>query len=276
MKTDKPYGLLNIHQFAELCRTTTRTIRFYDQKELLKPWYVDLFTKYRYYHPGQAQDFLKLRLLQNFHVSLSEIQTLAKSSSLEEPLELELEKLKKRIDEEQKEYEFLRSMKSFLYGRDDIGGLLKEEVIGPFTLFCKTFKNAEYDKTRNYSLELIETAKNIGVEFRDEYLMFYKNRHYQPKGNAVEIAQICPKDEASRITQLPEGYYFRNLPETKVLAYRYQGPFIYFILLYKRLNDFIDENRLTQAKTSIDYYLRYQVNSASEYDYLTKICFPIE
>lgn len=195
---------------------------------------------------------------------------------MESSLEQELEKLKKAVDEQQKEYEFLRDMKSFLYGSDNIGGLLREETIGPFTLFCKSFSNAEYDKTRNYSLEVIGMAEAIGLEFRDEYLMTYKNRYYQPRGNTVEIAQVCPKDEALRLTKLPDGYYFRELPETRVYSYRYQGPFTYFILLYKRLNDYIDAHHLTQTKTSIDYYLRYQVNSESEYDYLTKICFPIE
>lgn len=44
-------GLLSIHEFAHVCRTTPRTLRFYAQKGLFKPIKIDQNNKYRFYDP---------------------------------------------------------------------------------------------------------------------------------------------------------------------------------------------------------------------------------
>ena len=99
LSTSSRQGHLTIKQFAEVCRTTPRTLRFYEKKGLFKPAVIDAFTKYRSYHPRQAREFLKIKLLQNFHVPLKQIKT----SFAENTLLSRLKILKEEIAEKEKE-----------------------------------------------------------------------------------------------------------------------------------------------------------------------------
>ena len=133
-------GLLTIHQFAQVCRTTPRTLRFYEQKGLFRPARVDPSNKYRFYDPKQARDFLKIRLLQNFHIPLKQIEQEIASSvrlsltgrndknSAEGYLQKRLNELREEIREKEKEYRFLKKIKSLtLHYRNCL--ILEKEVI---------------------------------------------------------------------------------------------------------------------------------------------------
>ena len=133
-------NLLTIKQFAEVCRTTPRTLRFYEKKGLFKPAVIDAFNKYRFYHPSQAREFLKIKLLQNFHVPLKQI----KANSVETTLLNRLKILKEEIAEKEKEYKFLKRIKALL--NDDFNKIFKEIYFGPYRLFCFKVENGQYQK----------------------------------------------------------------------------------------------------------------------------------
>src|SRR5947207_2817168 len=94
--------VLTIAQFARLCRVTPRTLRFYEQKGLLKPAVVDEFTKYRGYLPEQVREVLKIKLLQQFNSPLNEIKELLQTG-IDEAKFLEAKEavIKKEIVEKQ-------------------------------------------------------------------------------------------------------------------------------------------------------------------------------
>ena len=48
--------MLKIKEFAKLCGTSTFTLRYYDEHEVLCPHETDPATGYRYYHPDQQKD----------------------------------------------------------------------------------------------------------------------------------------------------------------------------------------------------------------------------
>lgn len=267
---------LKINQFAEICRTTPRTVRFYEQKGLIKPIYIDSFTKYRYYTEEQARQFLRLRLLHDFHIPLNKLQEIVKTNKVKEALEEELKHFKEQMLEQKREYEYLTRMKDFLYDEDDIGKYLKEESFGPYVFFSQLIKKGAYDDTYDYWQDTKEAADKLGIKYEYEYFMLYANRHYNPKDTDIEIALICKNPEEFEGVTLPESISLKKFPKTKVLSYEYKGPFGYFIILYQHLNEYIDSNNLTKSLVSFDYYIGHQDNEKSQYDYLTKICFPIE
>ena len=41
--------MLKIGEFANLFNVSIKTVRFYEEKELFKPFYIDKYTGYRYY-----------------------------------------------------------------------------------------------------------------------------------------------------------------------------------------------------------------------------------
>ncbi|HXS14789.1 MAG TPA: MerR family transcriptional regulator, partial [Candidatus Saccharimonadales bacterium] len=107
--------LLTIHQFAQICRTTPRTLRFYEGKGLLRPVEKDKWNKYRLYREDQAKDFLLLKLLQHFHFELKDMKEMTIEETTEDALLAQLATLRRDIEERQKEYHFLESMHTFFF-----------------------------------------------------------------------------------------------------------------------------------------------------------------
>src|SRR3989338_472751 len=159
-------NLLTIKQFAEVCRTTPRTLRFYEKKGLFKPAVIDTFNKYRFYHPSQAREFLKIKLLQNFHVPLKQIKA--------------------------------NSVETTLLNR----------------------------------LNIWKEAKRLKLKCENYEIVFYLNGAYNPKNTPLEISLVfhgsTPKVDARK---LPENFYFKKYPKTKVLTFEYNGPYEYLILV---------------------------------------------
>jgi len=97
---------LKIGEFSRLCKVTVRTLRHYEDIELLVPEIIDRSTGYRYYAIGQFQKMQSILRLKELGYSLEEIRDLwdddnhvPSVDSLEEKIlacESELERLKER------------------------------------------------------------------------------------------------------------------------------------------------------------------------------------
>jgi len=68
--------MYKIKELAELCKTSAKTLRFYDSLGLLKPDYVDKFTDYRYYSAYKIDEYNKIAALKDMGFTLSEISAM--------------------------------------------------------------------------------------------------------------------------------------------------------------------------------------------------------
>src|ERR1035437_5250508 len=155
--------LITIKEFAELCRTTVRTIRFYDQKGLLKPVMVDQWTKYRYYSPYQAREYSKIKLFHNFKIPLKEVGESLKAKNKYEILDNRLTTLEKELEEKQNEYGFLKIVRRFLFGNARPDRFFHNETLGPYLLLCKLEEKGKYASIDKVIFELLSLAKRLNI-----------------------------------------------------------------------------------------------------------------
>jgi DNA-binding transcriptional MerR regulator/effector-binding domain-containing protein len=80
--------LLSITELAKLRRVTSETLRYYDRIGLIKPDYVDPFTKYRYYSIRQYEKLGTIRELRQLGVSLEEILDYFENRNLQKSKEI--------------------------------------------------------------------------------------------------------------------------------------------------------------------------------------------
>lgn len=265
----KQSNLISIAEFAVLCRTTPRTIRFYDKLDLLKPVQIDQFTKYRYYSPFQTRDFFRIRLLQNFDVSLKEISSRQGSDFLDE----RMEQVKKELDEKKKEYEFLKKIKQYIFD-DNLLKHLKTENIGPYTLLGAHFPQGRYDRIDEDSHEVRLFAEKLGLKADKREFTFYLDHDtYKPKDTRLENGVIVA-GKISKNLKLPENYFVRTLPKTRALVLNYKGPFEFITLLYERLHE-LKITEKYKVGLPLDIYIGGPFTTLSPYDYTTKIIFPL-
>jgi len=267
--------LITIKEFAELCRTTVRTIRFYDQKGLLKPVKVDEWNKYRYYSPYQAREYSKIKLFHNFNIPLKEVGESLKAKNKYQILDDKLNTLEAEIKEKQNEYDFLKIVRTFLFGNADPEKFLRLETLGPYVLLCKLEEKGKYALINDTIFELLDLAKKLKIYATGKAMTFYLDPvPYQPKDTKLETGLICKAQEIPEVN-LPEGYYFKTYPKTVVKVFHYKGPYEYISLIYQRFNRDRQNRILKPKEVGFDIYIDGPWNVGSENSYFTKICFNI-
>jgi DNA-binding transcriptional MerR regulator len=265
--------LITIKEFAQLCRTTVRTIRFYDQKGLLKPVLVDEWTKYRYYSPYQAREYSRIKLFHNFKIPLKEVEESLKAKNKYEILDNRLTTLEKELEEKQNEYDFLKIVRMFLFGNASPDKFLHKETLGPYVLLCKLEEKGKYASIDKVIFELLDLAKKLKIPATEKTMTFYLDPlPYQPKDTRLEIGLICKGQKVPKMN-LPEGYYFKIYPKTAAKVFDYIGPYEYISLIYHRFHRNRQNRILKPKEVGFDIYIDGPWNEQSENSYFTKICF---
>jgi len=93
--------MLSIGEFSKISHLTLKTLRYYDEIELLKPASIDSQNNYRYYHLSQLKTALLITRLKNYLFSLEAIKdilaNLEDTDFLNAKMQTKQEKLTKHI-----------------------------------------------------------------------------------------------------------------------------------------------------------------------------------
>lgn len=91
-------GMLTIGEFSNICKVSTKTLRYYAEIGLILPNEINPKNGYRYYSIDQLEKMLLINRLKAYHFSLEEIKTILESEELlDETLFTALNKKKKEI-----------------------------------------------------------------------------------------------------------------------------------------------------------------------------------
>ena len=101
---------LKIGEFSRLMQVTVKTLRHYEQKELLIPNEVDEWTGYRYYSIDQMQKLNSIRHLQRLGFTLEEIRDLYD----EESHDPSVGQLSEKIEETERQLQLLMTRRNHL------------------------------------------------------------------------------------------------------------------------------------------------------------------
>ena len=91
--------MLKISDFANLFNVSIKTVRFYEEKKLLKPAIVDIYTGYRYYDEDNIKKMNEILYLKDLGFSLEEIKNF-NQEKINEKIKYyrnEIEKLSKKM-----------------------------------------------------------------------------------------------------------------------------------------------------------------------------------
>ncbi len=98
--------MLSIGEFSNICKVSTKTLRYYAEIGLILPEEINLENGYRYYSIEQLDTMLFINRLKSYNFSLEEIKSILASGEPEdEKLYSALTRKKKEIEEQVQEYE---------------------------------------------------------------------------------------------------------------------------------------------------------------------------
>lgn len=95
--------MLKIGDFSKLANVTIKTLRYYDQFDLLKPVYTDRYNGYRYYSLEQLPRLNRILALKDLGFSLEQISLLMKEDLPVERLQLMLHQHQNQLEEHLRE-----------------------------------------------------------------------------------------------------------------------------------------------------------------------------
>lgn len=196
---------ISIGQMAKMKHTTVATLRHYDEKDLLKPIYVDPESNYRYYSVKQMYRLDMIQYMKELGMSLSEIQLVFKKNDIrliEEILSIKNEQMHREIKELKARHDAVeRAIQSIeRYCNSPAKGVITLEYIDRRLVWGIPCMNNFYeDGIEAYELELNKFRKkmhDLGVSEVHSYNALttidkdnYLNDAYIPKELLVEVTK---------------------------------------------------------------------------------------
>ena len=196
--------MIKIGDFAKIFDVSIKTIRFYEEKGLLVPSYIDIYSGYRYYDESNITTMSKILFLKNLGLSIKEIKYFDenKIDSKIKEYEYSINKLYKNIDT-------LKSLSNLDEGRDvDMRTFINDEsAIGKWRFIGlsstkedflnKNYLDLEDDFFSIKELYLLPKGEEYWVISWTKGILYICNRPnlYEIENNLMFVKYISPVDE---------------------------------------------------------------------------------
>ncbi|GCF93233.1 MerR family transcriptional regulator [Enterococcus florum] len=264
--------LYRVGLFSQMNQVTIKALRHYDEKNLLKPSYVDSLNGYRYYSSSQLPVLHQIIALRKIGFSLDEIKRVQAGTEKKTLLSQKKTRVLEEISEKMKELSVIESYLSDseqLVDYDIIEKSLPEVLV---VSMQKTLKS--YAELADYMPEMSQEMERLGYEtLHPEYCFnVYLDGEYKEEDIHVEICEAvvkeCPNDD-SFLT-------LKKLPMVKkAICTLHKGPYDKLPLSYQALIRFVEQNDYEICDMPRESYINGTWNCDSEKDWLTEIQIPV-
>jgi DNA-binding transcriptional MerR regulator len=213
--------MFRIGDFSQLGQVSIRTLRFYDEMNLLKPAQIDKFTGYRYYTIEQLPRLNRILALKDLGLSLDQIGELLKRDLPVDQLRGMLMLKQAEIEQEMQAMQVqMRRVEARLKQIEREGQSPQYEVVIK-SVEAQTIASCrrvvpDLSQMQAYRCEMYETVyrwlADNHIETRDPELAIYYNAEYIERDIDMELGtavnslthKIVPSEEIT-IRELPAG-----------------------------------------------------------------------
>lgn len=192
--------MLKIGEFANIFNISIKTVRFYEEKGLFKPYYIDKYSGYRYYDEKNIEEMSKILYLKDLDFSLEEIKNYDENRIKEK-----IDEYKAKILKLNKNIDILNELNlKNKKGEEMISFINDEEAIGKWNLIglSNTKKDAENHIFENNlffkikELFLMENGRKYWIiSWSKNYVYINGNKNpYYIKDNLMFVEILYPDE----------------------------------------------------------------------------------
>ncbi|WP_238948531.1 MerR family transcriptional regulator [Clostridium sp. YIM B02569] len=270
--------MYTIGQFSKIGRVSTKTLRYYDEINLLKPMYVDRDTQYRYYAYEQVLKLLSISELKEYGLKLEEIKAIMDKE--------DADLLKKFLQD--KIAEINKEVQNSLKLKNSIEQKIKKIELGCSIMEAKKDLKVELKDRKSLiviSRRTITSMSNIssviGKVFEDIFRMNLK-----PSGPVMTIyhdkqefdvenadCEVCVPVNSRVNTEKNEN--IKELAGGLVASTTFIGPYSRLGEAYAKVVKWIEDNGYKYNGAPFDIYLTGPQSVKSPEEFVTEVCFPI-
>ncbi|WP_252230919.1 GyrI-like domain-containing protein [Clostridium sp. ZBS15] len=261
--------MLSIGEFSKICKVTTRTLRHYDDIDLIKPAEINSENSYRFYSIGQIRTMLLISRLKNYSFSLDEIKTILNTHDnklliekikdkknyieitikrykyIEHEMENDLLNLKNGVDI----MSFIEDINVSLIKTQDINILSNRQIMSV----------NEYGK---YIGNLFEEVSKKNLTVLGCPMSIYHDNEFNPNNNDTEVA--LPIKEKINNTRVLKGHLCAMVT--------FEGPYSNLSCAYGKITEWINLNNYKIIDLPYEKY----INGPMDGKIITEIYFPVE
>lgn len=254
-----------IGEFSKMAKVTIKTLRHYDEMDLLKPASVDRWNGYRYYSSEQLNDICKIKAYREVGLSLEEIADIFAGEDPKAIMESKRSELEIRIS----------SIDRLIENSDTMDKYSIEMKVLPECIVA--FRHGKIDKYEDMTEFVMGfasmcAASNPDVECTDDDYCFveYSDPDYRESDIELTYAQAVKKEGKTT-----DDIGFRHLNSIKAICVKHYGPYKNLGSAYAFITAKMSEMGFEIAGSPRECYINGCWNCESEDDYLTEIQIPI-
>ncbi|EKQ51465.1 MULTISPECIES: MerR family transcriptional regulator [unclassified Clostridium] len=270
--------MYTIGQFSKIGRVSTKTLRYYDEIDLLKPIRVDQDNQYRYYSQEQVLQLLLISELKEYGLKLEEIKAITDKQDTE----LLKKFLKRKISEIDNEVVTKLELKKIIEQK-----IKKIESGGNIMEASKDLKVELKERqslvvvSRRSTISMSNISSLIGKVFEDIF-----NMNLQPAGPVMTIyhdkkefdvenvdCEVCVP--VNKNVSLEKNDKIKEFPGGLVAYTTFVGPYSKLGEAYAKVVKWIDDNGYKYASAPFDIYLTGPGSAKAPEEFVTEVCFPI-
>ena len=267
----------SIGEFSQITGLSVKTLRFYDEKGLIRPARVDVATGYRYYNSASVERARIVARLRELQFSLDDIQRLLSEceddSQLVDYFTRQLRTIRDRIRADQRTAKALETaianeLEAAQRARDS-SIRIEDKELAP--LLIAGFKmSGRYDECGRGFKAL---SRAVGRYIAGKAMCLYHDGEFRD-----DDANFEPCFPIRREVPSKDGISARMLPSTRCLALVHRGPYPQLGRSYKILLSELRRRGLTAELPTREVYLKgpgmiFRGNPAK---YLTEIQIPLK
>lgn len=273
-------GIYQIGEVSKLCNIPIKTLRYYDEIELLKPEKIDEFSGYRYYSNEQLTLVLIIKHFKEAGFSLKEI--------------------KKLLGREDLEYNKIKIKEKYKEIDDKITDLLRIKEKLKFCLY-EGKKQTEHKNEAEIEIKYIPETyvaylRSRGTISVDEFTVRYcnlmsmleRNNFHSTKNVMALYYESCIEVESKEtgdfdIEVCAEISETREVPGLvrkfggfNAVSSIHYGSYDNMIEVYKKMVKYINKNGYEICGPAIDNYIVDIISTSDEDNYITELLIPIK
>ncbi|GMQ57457.1 MerR family transcriptional regulator [Vallitalea sediminicola] len=271
--------MLSIGEFSNICKVSTKTLRYYAEIGLILPAEINPENGYRYYSVEQLETMLFINRLKSYKFSLEEIKTVLKSEELQdEKLYLALTKKKKEIENQLQELKNtsdqlnndilnLKQGKSIMSYLENINVQLVE-VPKMYLLFLRKMVH-KYEFAEEYSNNFTKLVKRIQddkLTILAPPMVLFHSAEFSPSGLDTEFA-IPIKEYVTGTRDFHPGLCLKT-----VLC----GSYSNLSSIYTKQREWVEKEGYESNNALYEVYVTDPSQVQKESELITEIYYPVK
>ena len=271
--------MLSIGEFSNICKVSTKTLRYYAEIGLILPNEINNENGYRYYSIEQLETMLFIKKLKSYNFSLEEIKIILKSEELkEEKLYSYLIKKQREIHKQMKELNNtleqinndisnLKQGKSIMSYMEELDVKFVEVPSMDIIYIRKMVQECEFvEEYSNCFGKILNKIKDNKLTITAPPMVLFHSSEYSPFGLDTEFA-IPVKEYVTGSREFNPGLCLKTVVK---------GPYSDLSSVYARQLEYAEKEGYKGKDALFEVYVTDPTTVESESELITEVYYPIK